>query len=104
MLSSGLMGLAAYGVLIIAPPQPVLTLMLIIFTGVAAYGGLMLALDRAGVIAVLRLSIELFVPPPMRPRLAAILRRIPLVRRLLPVLFEGAYDLTTEKRRNGEKP
>jgi O-antigen/teichoic acid export membrane protein len=102
LLSSGLMGLAVYGTLLIAPPQPVLALMLIIVTGVAAYGGLILVLDRAGVIAVLRLSIELFVPSPVRPRLAAILRRLPLVRRVVPVLFKGTDHFDTEERRNGE--
>jgi O-antigen/teichoic acid export membrane protein len=103
LLSSGLMGLAASGVLVIAPQQPVLALMLVIIVGVVVYGALMLMIDRTGVISVLHLSIELFVPPAARPRVAGLLRRIPLVRRAVPLFFEDTDNLTTERRSDGDK-
>lgn len=81
-IAAGVMGLAALGARNVAPPDGWLAVGLSIAAAVPVYGIVLLALDRAGFMDVLRLAVRLVAPETLRQRIGARLGRF---RRSAPV-------------------
>ena len=87
LIAATVMGVAAWAVRGVVQGMPITVLVIVVGTAVLIYWALLWLIDRAAFIDVVRLSVQVMLTEGPRQRIAGIMRRIPLVRRLEPIFF-----------------